>query len=892
MMKLVKYTKFIILWSAIFLLSACGKDCMPRAKMAGYDNSDCTLCAVFRTVFNAVSNIAAEANNAFSKPVITVVAVAFALWLVTYVLKYLASMETRDIKDVFQETLVKAAQVVFVVVALKVGAAEFFNWLINPIYMAILNATQTVLNATNSSGVTPAVFGGNTVASVPGGLPADMGNAIVKTMTAIENNIKQIRAFGSSLLCYSWSLKIIIIPRFSLLFSGLFFWVIAMVMIIILPFLMIDSVFQLGVAVALLAPAIGCYPFRITRQYSRKVWETFLNSAFSFLFVAMVTILLLSVMQTTIEEMAKEGGVTWADIMGDDEGKVDEYISHFGWFHNNVLKLVFVFVLIWALMNMGKEFANEMASSISSTEIGSSVGTMGASAARGLGTKAISPYAQGAWKGAKAVAANAGNRIAHARSRNADRREQAKFAKNFNRHGGYNQLDANGNSMAIYTKNRGIFGSETYIRDANGNISMEKEAGILGKTVQKFKDARAAKKAASSGKPVVRNARTVRRIEKISNDYYTTEREIEVKTGELVDGLGTENEQVNTFREEKVISEKVVTKQQSAENLLDDKGALNEVKLQKMMSGLNEKQKEELQRQIAYKMQEELFGNSADGAKPNSIVTQVEGDVVRTITTYFGGRKEITEVKLPSITAGGRVVVTRAIVRNNGKVTKLSSDGLFKRIDEYNVSSTTGASIAEIEAVAERYLDGKIKAETLVQAGDYYGKVADPSVESQLAPTERSLDRAFRFTDGFSDKEVGVYGVMNKDGEFLDRNTGEKLAEKVFQTDENGKKYQVYLDKKGREYTIRAKNGVNYIVYKNDDGALDWKEEATEAPSRELVVRHMKDGNTKRLVLKDDILSDEAGFRVYGRFDKPELAYKPEDNEKFNYYFNLHGRNY
>ena len=890
MMKLVKYTKFIILWSAIFLLSACGKDCMPRAKMAGYDNSDCTLCAVFRTVFNAVSNIAAKANNAFSEPVITVVAVAFALWLVTYVLKYLASMETRDIKDVFQETLVKAAQVVFVVVALKVGAAEFFNWLINPIYMAILNATQTVLNATNSSGVTSAVFGGNTVASVPGGLPADMGNAIVKTMTAIENNIKQIRAFGSSLLCYSWSLKIIIIPRFSLLFSGLFFWVIAMVMIIILPFLMIDSVFQLGVAVALLAPAIGCYPFRITRQYSRKVWETFLNSAFSFLFVAMVTILLLSVMQTTIEEMAKEGGVTWADIMGDDEGKVDEYISHFGWFHNNVLKLVFVFVLIWALMNMGKEFANEMASSISSTEIGSSVGTMGASTARGLGTKAISPYAQGAWKGAKAVAANAGNRIAHARSRNADRREQAKFAKNFNRHGGYNQLDANGNSMAIYTKNRGIFGSKTYIRDANGNISMEKEAGILGKTMQKFKDARAAKKAARSGKPVVRNARTVRRIEKISNDYYTTVRELKVTTGSRVYNKGKDNEYSEEFREEELLSEKVIAKTNDAENILNKSGELDTAKVQLMMNGLDELQKDELKKQIAYKLVADTFGETQNST--DKLETRINGDVITTVEKFADGHKEITEVKLPPITAGGRVVVTRAIVRNNGKVTKLSSDGLFKRIDEYNVSSTTGASIAEIEAVAERYLDGKIKAETLVQAGDYYGKVADPNTESQLAPTERSLDRAFRFTDGFSGKEVGVYGVMNKDGEFLDRNTGKKLAEKVFQTDENGKKYQVYLDKKGREYTIRAKNGVNYIVYKNDDGALDWKEEATEAPSRELVVRHMKDGNTKRLVLKGDILSDEAGFRVYGRFDKPELAYKPEDNEKFDYYFNLHGRNY
>ena len=94
--------KRVFLFVALFVLSACStENCYPANKLAEYakDGDDCWLCPVFRIFFNTVSQIAAKANDEFCRPAAIVVAVAFAVWLAIFALKYLTSMETRDVKE-------------------------------------------------------------------------------------------------------------------------------------------------------------------------------------------------------------------------------------------------------------------------------------------------------------------------------------------------------------------------------------------------------------------------------------------------------------------------------------------------------------------------------------------------------------------------------------------------------------------------------------------------------------------------------------------------------------------------------------------------------------------------------------------------------------------------
>lgn len=381
---------------ALFVLSACStENCYPANKLAEYakDGDDCWLCPVFRIFFNTVSQIAAKANDEFCKPVAIVVAVAFAVWLAIFALKYLTSMETRDVKDLLQEIVVKGFQVILVVCILNFGATNFYKLMINPVYETALKGGQAAFN--DDSVV---ITGRTSVDNIKNGLPDSMGNAIVKIMITMEKDVSQIRALGSGLICYGWK-EGFIIPKFKYMIPGLVFWILAMASMFIIPLLMIDVVFELAVAVALLPAAIGCYPFKPTRKYTQKVWDSFLNSAFSFLFVSLVVVLLLGVMKATVMDLPKNSSkdlppISWDDIMTDTtEGKMDEYVSRFGWWMGNILDLVFVFVLSWTVMNMGKEFADEFASSISNTNLGGSIGKIGLSAVKGIASKTLKPTA-------------------------------------------------------------------------------------------------------------------------------------------------------------------------------------------------------------------------------------------------------------------------------------------------------------------------------------------------------------------------------------------------------------------------------------------------------------------------------------------------------------------
>lgn len=81
-------------------------------------------------------------------------------------------------------------------------------------------------------------------------------------------------------------------PHLGYLIVGLVLWIAAILLLIIYPFLLIDSVLQLTVATALLPAAIGAYAFKSTQKYVGKVWDTFLNCMFNFIFLSLIIFIL------------------------------------------------------------------------------------------------------------------------------------------------------------------------------------------------------------------------------------------------------------------------------------------------------------------------------------------------------------------------------------------------------------------------------------------------------------------------------------------------------------------------------------------------------------------------------------------------------------------------
>lgn len=596
-------------------------DCYPATKIASYDSNDCTLCPVFRVVFNTISKIAAKSSTEFSQPVKYVVIVAFTIWLAIYLLQYLGSVETRDIKDAFQEILTKSAQVVLVVVILDTGATQFYKWLINPIYETAITGSTMAYNSGLGAATTRINLSSvPKVEEVSNGLPSSMGNKIVESMVAMENNISEIRAFGSSLICYSWERKVIIFPRLRFLLSGLFFWVMAMAVLFIVPLLLVDVVFQLGVAVALLAPSIGSYPFRPTRQYAKKVWETFLNSAFAFLFTAIIVVMISSALKTTAESLTAGTDFTWQQIMTDRSGLMDKYADQFGWFQGRMLKFVFIFVLAWSVMDMGRQFADEFAASISSTKIGGSIGTMAASTAKGMATRMSQPLLNYADSKVKQGFSHLGQWNRRRKANKAIAKADEKFTKQAQK--GNVTTSADG-LTASYTK-KNIFGRQvTYTRDAEGNITRD---------VTRSKLSQGTSAAANWAMNLVRRpenrvygASNIR-TERIASGSYITIRKVKIQT--MKDGS----------QREILVSEKIQALNKNAENLLNDKCGINTDKIAAMTAGLSGKKLEIVQQQIAQRLYAENMKDSHKGKVVNQkIISDGKGNFTIVARDTKGG---------------------------------------------------------------------------------------------------------------------------------------------------------------------------------------------------------------------------------------------------------------
>ena len=392
-------------------LTACTDNCAPKCFYK--ELTTCSFCPLFEVVFNAASTIAKHAIDTFSGSIIRVVVIAFGIWIAFQILAFVSTPEVRDLKDLASSLITQSFIVMLVVIILESGAMNFFNYALTPVYTTGQNLAQTIIKpdtvATSYEGTANAsdtqkqlderanrpcdnkLSGIYDDAKGEGALPKAMGDSIICTMTLIQNRVAQVKALGSASICKSWKEKFFIIPHLNYLLIGVGLWVGAMIMLLAVPFMMIDAVFQLAVAAALLPFAIGSYAFKITRGYSKKVWETFLNSMFQFIFVSLVALMLVVAYQSIIAGSTGDLSYMFA---GENDAALSDLLVKLPWFSTAFLKLCFVMILAWSVLSAAKNFAGSFAGSISNTNIGSSIGTMAGSFTKSAATRILEPTAK------------------------------------------------------------------------------------------------------------------------------------------------------------------------------------------------------------------------------------------------------------------------------------------------------------------------------------------------------------------------------------------------------------------------------------------------------------------------------------------------------------------
>lgn len=364
------------------------KTCSPSEYKSTYGH--CMFCPLFEVVFNTASKIAKLSYNKLAPSVLLVVLIAWALWLAMQILTFISSMETKDAPTLLKTILNKSFVVLIVVIILKSDSSAFFSLAMEPIFNTGFRLAQFAITEGGECTSTYNIL-------QDGGLPASMGTSILCTIEAIQGRLMATMSLGAASMCVAFYVKahFFIFPSLPYLITGLLIWCGAGIVILIFPFLMLDAIFQLTVACALLPAAIGAYPFKYTNKYVKHVWNAFLNAVFNFIFLSIIILILTSAIKLVMEELNAEN-------ISDDSFQ-DLIVTTLVWGSVAVVKIVFVLLLAWVILEEANGFANQFAPSMTKGGIGSQIGGLAAGGAKKLGVKA--------WGGAKTVGSAVGETI-------------------------------------------------------------------------------------------------------------------------------------------------------------------------------------------------------------------------------------------------------------------------------------------------------------------------------------------------------------------------------------------------------------------------------------------------------------------------------------------------
>ena len=653
-------------------LSDTTSECLPRNYYMEMKD-DCLMCPLFRVVFNTCSNLAYYSLITFSGHLGKVLLVAFGIWLALHTLKFVSTLTINSMKSYIPPILEKAFLVAIAFILLENGSRDFFTYALEPIFNTGMKLAQTTLSADRADNYLQAASQGIDTSSVQtvctpdpnlvyygngGALPQSMGDNILCTMQMIQNRAAKIKALGNAAICYSWEKKAIIFPHISYLLTGIGLWIGGVLLILGVPFVMIDSVLQLAVASALIPFAVAAFPFKPTRKYTSKVWETFLNSMFVFIFVSLAALMLTIGFEQILVKNTSSLDALLSATGGVVIGQILEDIP---WFSVAFLQVIFMTILTWSMLKESKNFGSGFAKTIYSGNIGEQIGTMGASFTKNTAVAAAQPVAEAAMTVGKDVASSSVRSV-----RNAGRRVLSRYQGN--------KIKSNAVRSQIDTKT----GNVTYT-DASGNQA------TYGGSANQLLSVKRSKQSKNRNGDVTTSTKTK------THDISITHIEVKNAAGEITKCRDILRYNSSAFRD-----------------LENYDGTVNEDVRQHILDNTPPEMKEDVEMAMAKELVKKRFGNLKFNMLRSDYVRQEKlrdesGQIIGYQETLSDGSTQTLKMTKGQ---NGRVLTELTIVEKSGRHTILKTDGILQNKSVYKVDATGAIdekSRKDFFAVNKRY---------------------------------------------------------------------------------------------------------------------------------------------------------------------------------------------
>lgn len=120
-----------------------------KSEILTTNQEDNGICQLFTIFFNAASVVTKKSIDMFSKPMMQLLVIAFAIWIALQIVAFVSAPEVRDLKDLVSSIINKSFIIMILVGLLSTGAINFFNNFLSPIYTTGQKLAQTILTADN-----------------------------------------------------------------------------------------------------------------------------------------------------------------------------------------------------------------------------------------------------------------------------------------------------------------------------------------------------------------------------------------------------------------------------------------------------------------------------------------------------------------------------------------------------------------------------------------------------------------------------------------------------------------------------------------------------------------------------------------------------------------------